>query len=142
MPRERKKGFFGQTINGQEITKLANQIYALQYGKDYTECKVDDLLFVTLHEKDDFGNNKYALICTEGVGWVQDEYGCIEVPTNIGPMGMWNGRVFVSVDVIKQYLVREETDIADYVRVFGDRLDNNCFLWQSKMSVPSDMVIA
>ena len=57
-------------------------------------------------------------------------------------MGMWNGRVFVSVDVIKQYLVREETDIADYVRVFGDRLDNNCFLWQSKMSVPSDMVIA
>jgi hypothetical protein len=25
-------------------------------------------------------------------------------------------------------------DIADYIRIFGDRLDNNCNLWQSKMS--------
>jgi hypothetical protein len=33
-------------------------------------------------------------------------------------------------------------DIADYIRVFGDRLDRNCDLWQSKMSDPSVMIEA
>lgn len=134
---ERTKGYIGQIVDGKKLAGIANSIYKLQYGEDFTECKVDNLLFIELEEKTAFGDSKYALICTEGVGWIQDEYSCIEVPTNIGAMGLWNGHVFISVDVVKSCLTNEYADLAEYIRTFGSRLDNNCQLWQSKMSVPS-----
>lgn len=129
---ERMKGYVGQILDGKKLAKIANEIYKLQYNEP-SECTVDNLLFVTLEEKDVFGDNKYALVCSEGVGWEQDTYGCLEVPTNIGQMGLWNGRVFISVDTVKSCLIDTTEDISDYIRVFGSRLDSNCSLWQSKM---------
>ena len=139
--RKRSKGYIGQIVDGKKLAVIANRIYNLQYSSDFSECTVDSLLFVTLDEKNVFGDNKYALVCSEGVGWEQDTYGCLEVPTNIGQMGMWNGRVFISVDTVKECLTDQTADIADYIRVFGDRLDSNCSLWQSKMSVAEDMIV-
>ena len=139
--RERSKGYIGQIVDGKKLAVIANKIYNLQYSSDFSECTVDSLLFVTLEEKNVFGDNKYALVCSEGVGWEQDTYGCLEVPTNIGQMGLWNGRVFVSVDTVKECLTDQTADIADYIRVFGSRLDDNCSLWQSKMSVAEDMIV-
>jgi hypothetical protein len=139
--RERSKGYIGQIVDGKKLAVIANGIYNLQYSSDFSECTVDGLLFVTLDEKNVFGDNKYALVCSEGVGWEQDTYGCLEVPTNIGQMGLWNGRVFISVDTVKSCLTDQTVDIADYIRVFGDRLDSNCSLWQSKMSVAEDMIV-
>lgn len=131
---ERYKGYVGEVIDGKKLAKIANDIYRLQYSNDFTECTVDNLLFITLEEKNVYGDNKYALVCSEGVGWEQDTYGCLEVPTNIGAMGLWNGRVFISVDTVKSCLSGVKEDIADYIRVFGDRLDRNCNLWQAKMT--------
>jgi hypothetical protein len=139
--RERSKGYIGQIVDGKKLAVIANGIYNLQYSSDFSECTVDGLLFITLDEKNVFGDNKYALVCSEGVGWEQDTYGCLEVPTNIGQMGLWNGRVFISVDTVKSCLTDQTADIADYIRVFGDRLDSNCSLWQSKMSVAEDMIV-
>ena len=139
--RERSKGYIGQIVDGKKLAVIANGIYNLQYSSDFSECTVDNLLFVTLEEKNVFGDNKYALVCTEGVGWEQDTYGCLEVPTNIGQMGLWNGRVFISVETVKSCLTDKTEDIADYVRVFGSRLDDNCSLWQSKMSVAEDTIV-
>ena len=139
--RERSKGYIGQIVDGKKLAVIANGIYNLQYSSDFSECTVDGLLFVTLDEKNVFGDNKYALVCSEGVGWEQDTYGCLEVPTNIGQMGMWNGRVFISVDTVKECLTDQTADISDYIRVFGSRLDSNCSLWQSKMSVAEDMIV-
>ena len=132
---ERMKGYEGKLVDGKKLAEIANGIYALQYSSDFIPCKVDSLLFIELEEKNVFGDPKYALVCSEGVGWEQDEYGCLEVPTNIGPMGLWNGRVFISVDTVKSCLTDTVADISDYIRTFGDRLDRNCMLWQSKMSV-------
>ena len=132
---ERTKGYVGIIVDGKKLAKIANGIYNLQYSSDFSECTVDSLLFVELEEKNVFGDPKYALVCSEGVGWEQDTYGCLEVPTNIGAMGLWNGRVFISVDTVKSCLTDRTEDISDYIRVFGSRLDNNCNLWQSKMSV-------
>ena len=139
--RERSKGYIGQIVDGKKLAVIANGIYNLQYSSNFSECTVDSLLFVTLDEKNVYGDNKYALVCSEGVGWEQDTYGCLEVPTNIGAMGLWNGRVFISVDTVKECLTDQTKDIADYIRVFGSRLDNNCSLWQSKMSVVEDMIV-
>jgi hypothetical protein len=141
MRRERTKGYIGQIVDGKKLAVIANDIYRLQYSNDFSECTVDGLLLITLDEKNVFGDPKYALVCSEGVGWEQDTYGCLEVPTNIGQMGLWNGRVFISVETVKQCLTDQTADIADYVRVFGDRLDSNCELWQSKMSVAEDTIV-
>ena len=138
--RDRTKGYVGQIVDGKKLAIIANKIYDLQYSSEFSECKVDNLLLITLEEKNVFGDNKYALVCSEGVGWEQDTYGCLEVPTNIGQMGLWNGRVFISVDTVKECLTEQTEDISDYIRVFGDRLDNNCSLWQSKMSVVKDTI--
>ena len=136
----RTKGYIGRIVDGEKLAVIANGIYNLQYSSDFSECKIDSLLFVELEEKNVFGDPKYALVCSEGVGWEQDTYGCLEVPTNIGAMGLWNGRVFISVDTVKECLTDQTEDISDYIRVFGDRLDNNCSLWQSKMSVAEDTI--
>ena len=138
--RERSKGYIGQIVDGKKLATIANAIYELQYT-GASKCTVDNLLLITLEEKNVYGDNKYALVCSEGVGWEQDTYGCLEVPTNIGQMGLWNGRVFISVETVKECLTDQTEDIADYIRVFGDRLDNNCSLWQSKMSVAEDTIV-
>jgi hypothetical protein len=140
--KERTKGYEGKLLDGNKLAEIANSIYRLQYNKDIDECKVDSLLLIELEEKNVFGDPKYAIVCSEGVGWEQDDYGCLEVPTNVGAMGLWNGRVFISVDTVKSCLTDNVVDIADYVRVFGDRLDSNCSLWQSKMSVADSMIEA
>ena len=126
--RNRSKGYIGQIVDGKKLATIANDIYNLQYSGMASNCTVDNLLLVTLEEKNVFGDNKYALVCSEGVGWEQDTYGCLEVPTNIGQMGLWNGRVFISVETVKECLTEQTEDISDYIRVFGDRLDSNLSL--------------
>jgi hypothetical protein len=131
---ERTKGYIGNVLDGKKLAKIANEIYGAQYNEPST-CTVDNLLLIELEEKNVFGDPKYAVVCSEGVGWEQDEYGCLEIPTNIGQMGLWNGRVFISVEKVKACQTDRTEDISDYIRVFGSRLDSNCYLWQSKMSV-------
>jgi hypothetical protein len=80
---------------------IANSIYGLQYSLGASQCTVDDLLLVTLEEKNVFEENKYALVCSEGVGWEQDSYGCLDRYQQIlVEMGLWNGRVFISVETV------------------------------------------
>jgi len=128
----RTKGYMGQLLDGKKLADLANAIYAIQYNEAGV-CTVDHLLLIELKEENVFGENKYAVICQEGVGWEQDSYGCLEIPTNIGQWSHYEGHVFLSIEVVKSCLTGEQLDVSDYVRTFGDRLDSNCYLWQSKM---------
>lgn len=130
---DRTKGFYGTLISGEKLAVIANAIYALMYQSSDTKCHIDDLLLIELAEKDPWGEPKFALVCSEGVGWQQDEYSTISVPTNIGN-GYANGRVHISVEVIKSLSTGKSVDIAEYVRVFGDRLDNNVAIWQNAMT--------
>ena len=141
MRRERTKGYMGNVLDGEKLAKIANEIYTVQYP-DFSECKVDGLLLIELEEKNSYGDPRYAVVCSEGVGWEQDTYGCIEIPTNIGQGGYYNGRVFISVEKVKACQTIFKKDISDYIRVFGDRLDNNCSLWQAKMSVVPSTILA
>lgn len=129
---ERTKGYYGIKLDGAKLAEIANQIYALQYTNP-VKCNIEDLLLIELTEKDVFGNSRYAVVCSEGVGFEQDDFGTISVPTNIGEWGYANGRVHISAEVIKQCRTNELIDIALYVRVFGDRLDRNVYIWQSAM---------
>lgn len=135
---ERKKGYIGQIVSGEKLAVLAKQIYAIQYKPESIDSQVDvsDLLLIELAEKDDWNDTRYALVCDEGVGWEQQARYLINVPTNIGQMGLYNGSVDLSVDVIKSCLSGDTADIADFVRTFGARLDNNVWTWQNQMKVP------
>jgi hypothetical protein len=135
---ERKKGYIGQVVSGEKLAVLAKQIYAIQYKPESIDSQVDvsDLLLIELAEKDDWNDTRYALVCDEGVGWEQQARYLINVPTNIGQMGLYNGSVDLSVDVIKSCLSGATADIADFVRTFGARLDNNVWTWQNQMKVP------
>ena len=135
MSRERRTGYKGNVLDGKKLAKIANDIYNIQYTGGASNCTVDNLLLIELEEKNVFGDPKYAVLCSEGVGWEQDEYGCIEIPTNIGQMGLWNGRVFISVETVKACQTIFTKEVSEYIRTFGSRLDSNCSLWQSKMSV-------
>jgi len=134
---QRKRGYVGTVIDGKKLAELANDIYKLQYH-DPVLCTMDDYLLLELTETDAFGDPKIALICNEGVGWIQDEYGTIEVPTNVGSMGRMQGRVHIGIDVIKSHMTDTTKEVADYIRTFGGRLDDNCALWQSKMGIKQD----
>ena len=58
--RERSKGYIGQIVDGKKLAVIANGIYNLQYSSDFSECTVDNLLFVTLDEKNVFGDNAFS----------------------------------------------------------------------------------
>lgn len=130
----RTKGYIGTIVDGVKLAEIANAIYALQYPRhQLITCSVDDFLLVELEEKNAFDEHKVAIVCEEGVGWEQDEYSTIAVPTNLSPMSRYAGRVHISVEVIKSCLTNNKMDIAEYIRVFGDRLDNNVAIWQGVM---------
>jgi hypothetical protein len=71
----------------------------------------------------------WAMIHTEGVGYVADEYNVIEFPV-FGMMGN-NTRCQVYVGRIEDLQTGEMVDLADHIRVFGDRLESNFSLWAS-----------
>ena len=129
---ERKKGYIGQVVSGEKLAVLAKQIYAIQYTPESidSEVTVTDLLLIELEKKDSWGDSRYAIVCDEGVGWEQQDRYLINIPTNVGHVGLYNGSVDLSVDVIKSCLSGETADIADFVRTFGARLDNNVWTWQ------------
>ena len=135
---ERKKGYIGQVVSGEKLAVIAKQMYAIQYTPESIDSRVDvsDLLLIELEKKDDWGDTRYALVCDEGVGWEQQDRYLINVPTNVGQMGLYNGSVDLSVDVIKSCLSGATADIADFVRTFGQRLDSNVWLWQNQMKEP------
>lgn len=135
---ERKKGYIGQIVSGEKLAVIAKQMYAIQYTPESIDSRVDvsDLLLIELGKKDDWGDTRYALVCDEGVGWEQQDRYLINVPTNVGQLGLYNGSVDLSVGVIKSCLSGDTADIADFVRTFGQRLDSNVWLWQSAMKEP------
>lgn len=69
-----------------------------------------------------------AIIGTEGVGDAVDaELGTIPAYVAIG----WQ---YVRVDLphatVQRALTTEGADVADFIRLFGDRLDGNAFIWR------------
>lgn len=138
----RANGYIGEVVSGKKLAEHAKKIYNAQYLENEidNDINVSDLLLIKLSKKDEvWGDNMYALVCDEGVGWEQRDRSLINVPTNIGAMGLYNGSVKMSVGLIKSCLTGETADIADFVRVFGDRLDTNVAIWQEQMLEPASV---
>ena len=73
------------------------------------------------------GKDGIAVICTEGVGWVADKDGLL--PINFYYQ-QWQENYFnVTPEEILSCLSDEQIDLADFIRAFGDRLENNFYIW-------------
>jgi hypothetical protein len=93
------------------------------------------------------GKNGLATVITEGVGWYADKNG--KLPINYWGKNGNNGYLDITVEELYPLISDETIDLADHVRIFGDRLETNLYIWQSyakgypqdKMSVvPATMV--
>lgn len=75
------------------------------------------------------GKDGIAVICTEGVGWVADKDGLL--PLNLY-YNAWQENYFnVTPEEILSCLSDEQIDLAKFIRTFGDRLENNYYIWYS-----------
>ena len=72
------------------------------------------------------GKDGAAIIGTEGVGYFADNDNCYPIHFTLN----W-GHTYVDVsgEDMCGLLANETIDLADLIRVFGDLLENNFFLW-------------
>ena len=134
----RRKGCLAHKVDSEALTKHIHKILELTYGKfdGLERCEVEPLVFVTLKDTDSWGKPKVAIIGTEGVGWRSDE------DSRIVSVPLWSSNGFSSArpvdlhcDVLATFVTEETVDLADWVRVFGDRLETNLCIWQEAMAV-------
>lgn len=140
-------------LSGEKLTEVYRANVAAIYGEDMsTEGRdVRDGEYVAVRVKDDGSlpgrdwrrpednATTWAVICSEGVGWVADDYNAIEV-TVLGHFGQ-NSRLFIYVERIPDMFTGETVDLADHIRTFGDRLEGNFHLWAGR-AVSSEPVPA
>lgn len=134
---ERRKGVTARLIDGF-INLHIQEILRLTYGSfdGIEKCGVEPLVFVTLKDTDSWGKPRVAIIGTEGVGWRSDKDSrLVSVPVWAND-GMSQARpVELHRDVLMKFVTDETVDLADWVRIFGDRLENNLALWQEQVLV-------
>lgn len=75
------------------------------------------------------GEKGLATVIDEGVGWFADKNGGI--PINYWGKNGGNGYIDITADELKTLISDKTIDLADHIRVFGDRLENNLYIWQS-----------
>ena len=74
------------------------------------------------------GKNGLATVLDEGVGWFADKDGGI--PINYWGKNGNSGYIDVTADELRTLISDETIDLADHIRVFGDRLETNLYVWQ------------
>lgn len=138
-------------LSGEKLTEVYRAYTAAVYGSTDGVHDIRDGEYVALRVKDDGSlpdrkwmtdwpeATTWAVICTEGVGWVPDAYNSIEVSV----LGYFGGdsRFFLYVERIPDMFTGETVDLADHIRTFGDRLEGNFDLWArravSQESIPA-----
>lgn len=127
--RGRTRGALGLVLRGNVIADWVKadimERYAEYYsqeGNDEPKVRADDMLLL----RSPIG--ELAIIGDEGVGEpVPEDKGTIPAYVAVG----WEYQlVQLPHAVVQQAMAPEAVDVADWVRIFGDRLDNNAYIWR------------
>lgn len=94
------------------------------------------------------GENGLATLCDEGVGWYADSEG--KLPINFWGKNGSGGYIDITPEELLPLISDTTMDLADFVRIFGDRLESNLYIWQNyakgypqdKMSLVSATMVA
>lgn len=135
----RVRGCMVDVLDNDKVTAVALKVMAAQFGTTPGALRkegwqVDGPLVIAFdHKSEAFDRErKYAVVCTEGVGWSCDMNGRIHIPLRCG----WSGQqdVEIAPKVLLACVAGEQVDLADHVRSFGDRLETNFSLWYERFT--------
>jgi hypothetical protein len=125
----RKKGVVCHAIHPEKTTKFIKE--TLGIGDD-VDINAEVMLLVN-------GKNGVATLCSEGVGWYADKAG--KLPLNYWGKNGNNGYIDIYPEQLIPLIADTTLDLADFVRIFGDRLETNLYLWQQyAKGYPQDKV--
>ena len=131
---QRQKGIHARIVDSKRLADHILKILQLTYFDGIERCEVPQLVFAKIKDKDSWGKPRVAIIGTEGVGWMSD------ADSRIVPVPVWSKDGFgyarpveLHRDMLMEFVTDEEIDLADWVRIFGDRLENNLGIWQNKV---------
>lgn len=116
---DRPRGIFVQLLDVEKATQ-----YIKDYWNDQTfDIKAEQMAIVN-------GDKGLATVCSEGVGWFVDEFG--KVPINYWGINGQNGYIDIPAEDLPS-LIHEKNfiDLADFIRNYNDRLENNFYQWKS-----------
>jgi hypothetical protein len=132
----RVKGTIVHLLDPEKTTAFIKRHYSNQDA----DVKAEAMVVVN-------GRNGLATVVSEGVGWYADENGKLPVNYYVGDYN--SGYQDITVEELLPLISDKTIDLADFVRVFGDRLENNLALWQNyakgydqSMSVVPDTIDA
>jgi hypothetical protein len=115
MPRpERIRGTVVHLLDPEKTTEF------LQNKLNNSEITHDPMVVAN-------GNKGIATVCSEGVGWFVDDNGLLPVNYHVGQFG--SGYVDITPEELMPLISDETIDLADFIRSFGDRLENNFYSW-------------
>ena len=72
-----------------------------------------------------------ATICSEGVGWMENQFG--ELTIQVYRDGFITYLEVPTVFVVGALANGTEVELADFIRTFGARLDNNFHIWKNQI---------
>lgn len=113
----RTKGVNVLLLDADKTTALIRS----RYSNASTELTADPMVVVN-------GDKGLAVVCTEGVGYFADENG--KFPVNYS-LDFGGGYLDITLEELLPLISTTTVDLADFVRVFGDRLETNLAIWQS-----------
>jgi len=115
---ERPRGVFIQLLDVEKAT---------QYIKDYWNDQSFDITAEAMAVVN--GEKGLATLCSEGVGWFADKDG--KVPINYWGLNGQNGYIDIPAEDLPS-LIHEKNfiDLADFIRNYNDRLENNFYQWK------------
>jgi hypothetical protein len=111
---------FGTIVHVIDVEK-ATEFIKNRFENPEADIKADRMAVVN-------GKNGLATVLDEGVGWFADKVGGI--PINYWGKNGNNGYIDVTAEELKTLISDETIDLADHIRVFGDRLETNLYVWQ------------
>ena len=112
---------FGTIVHVLDVEK-ATALIKRRFNNQDAEITAERMAIVN-------GKNGVATVLDEGVGWYADKEG--KLPINYWGKNGNNGYLDITPEELAPLISDETIDLADHVRVFGDRLETNLYLWQN-----------
>lgn len=135
----REHGQVVRLLDSEKLLALGLEVLTAQYGDLDPIARVEPLILVETKEASVWWDSperdrRLAVICSEGVGWQEDkDTGLVPFFVDFGHYGSNALKVQVHPRRIKACLSDETIDLADFIRNYNDRTENNYYIWKSQI---------
>jgi hypothetical protein len=116
-------------IDTEAIKPLLQEVYLAIYGETIDTLEIEPQVMVECVDDDDYLD--HAVIITEGVGNLTSAGNTLPIYIRTSPRSM----TFSTIPIYWERIpLKGEVDLAEFIRSFGARLDNNWSLWERRIA--------